>query len=128
MLSSLLWISALLCPIKMKFDMLPRYVLGKFLLKFHKTRIDNDVIVTSFKISPNTCPNLKFDWTYKRHTWYYMTTWRLSDEWSEIDLGRRWRSQANFNSHKNELIVISRKLSHSQTSYQVPRYNTKSAI
>ena len=39
------------------------------------------------------------------------------------DLDGRWRSQAKVKGHKSELMVICRKLLHSQTSYLVPRYN-----
>ena len=47
LLISLRWISALLCPIKLKLCLLLRYVLGRF-------------IMTPFKFSPNNCPDLKF--------------------------------------------------------------------
>ena len=60
LLTSLLCISALLCSIIMKFDLSLRYTIGQFLLKFHKHRMGDDVIVTSFKFSPNNCPYLKF--------------------------------------------------------------------
>ena len=45
LLTSLLCISALLCLIKMKFDMLLRYTLGRYLFKLHKNQTDDDVIV-----------------------------------------------------------------------------------
>ena len=48
MLISVLNISALLCPIKMKFGMPLRYTLGHFVFKFHKNRMVDDVIMTSF--------------------------------------------------------------------------------
>ena len=51
--TSLPCISALLSLIEMKFDMSLRYTLGRFEFKFNKTRMGDDVIVTSFKFSPN---------------------------------------------------------------------------
>ena len=44
------------------------------------------------------------------------------------DLGRRLRSQVKVKGLKNELMFISRKPLHSQTTYLVPRYNTISEI
>ena len=49
LLNSLEKISALLCPIKMKFGMSLRYAFGKFAFEFHEFRICDDVIVTLFK-------------------------------------------------------------------------------
>ena len=60
LLTSLLCISALLCPIKIKFGMPLRFALGRFVFEFHKNQTDDDVIVTSYKFSPNICPYLKF--------------------------------------------------------------------
>ena len=61
LLISLPRISALLCPIKMKFGMSIRYALGRFAFEFDKeNRLGNDVIVTSFDISPNNCMYLNF--------------------------------------------------------------------
>ena len=75
LLTSLLCISAHLCSIKMKFDMLLRYTLGRFVFKFHKIPMGDDVIMTSFKFSQNNCPYLIFYWTYKLRTWHqYITT------------------------------------------------------
>ena len=51
-----------------------RYTLGRLVLKFHKNWMDDDVIVTPFKLSPNNCPYLKFFWTYKLRTWNQYTT------------------------------------------------------
>ena len=62
LLISLPCISALLCLIKMKFGISLWYTLGRFVFKFHKIRIGDDVIMTSFKFSPNNCPYLKFYW------------------------------------------------------------------
>ena len=44
----------------MKFSMSLRYTLDHIVLKFHKNRMGDDIIVTSFKFSPNNCPYLKF--------------------------------------------------------------------
>ena len=44
----------------MKFGMSLKYTLGPFVFKFHKIRIGDDVIMTSFKVSSNNCPYLKF--------------------------------------------------------------------
>ena len=48
--TSLLWTSTFLCPIKMKFRESLRYALGRFVFEFCKSRMDDDVIVTSFKL------------------------------------------------------------------------------
>ena len=53
--TSLLWISALLFSIKMKFDMPLRYAIGGFAFEFHKYRMSDYVIATLFKFSPNNC-------------------------------------------------------------------------
>ena len=45
LLTSLLWISALLCLIKMKFSLSLRYVLGRFVFEFDKIRMCDDIIV-----------------------------------------------------------------------------------
>ena len=73
-LTSLFCISALLCSIKIKFGMWLRYTLCRFVFKFHEIRMGDDVIMTSFKFSPNNCPYLKFYWTYKLRTWNQYTT------------------------------------------------------
>ena len=64
MLTSLLCISVLLCTIKMKFGLSLWYTFGRFVFKFHKVRMGDDVIMTSFKFSPNNFPYLKFYWIY----------------------------------------------------------------
>ena len=46
--------------IKMKFGMLLRYTLSRFVFTFHKIRMVDDVNMTSFKFSTNNCPYLKF--------------------------------------------------------------------
>ena len=74
LLTYLLWISVLLCPINMKFSLLLKYALSRFVFKFHKNQTDDDVFVTSFKFSANNCPYLRFYWTYKLYTWYPCTT------------------------------------------------------
>ena len=74
LLTSLLYISALLRSIKMKFNRSLRYTLGRFVFKFYKNRMGDDVIMTPFKFSPNNCPYQKFYWTYKLHTWIQYTT------------------------------------------------------
>ena len=43
LLASLLWISALICPIKMKYGMSLRNALVRFVFEFHKNRIVDDV-------------------------------------------------------------------------------------
>ena len=67
-------ISALLRPIVMKFIMSLTHVLGWFVFEFHKNRIVDDVIVTSFDFHPNNRPYLNFYWTYKLRTWNHYTT------------------------------------------------------
>ena len=69
LLFSLLCISDFLCSIKMKLGMMLRYTLGRFMFKLHKNRMDDYVIMTSFKFSPNNSPCLKVYWTYKLRTW-----------------------------------------------------------
>ena len=59
LLTSLPCISALLCFIKMSLW----YTLGRFVFKFHEIRMGDDVIMTSFKFSPNNYPYLNFYWT-----------------------------------------------------------------
>ena len=49
MLTFLPCISALLCLIKMKFGMWLRYTLGRFVFRFHKIWMGDDVIMTSYK-------------------------------------------------------------------------------
>ena len=66
-LTSLLYISALVCINKLKFGIPLRYVLCRFLLEFYKHKMEDDVMVTSFKFSPYKCPYFKFFWTYKLH-------------------------------------------------------------
>ena len=60
LLNPLPCISALLCLIKIKFDMSLRsiYTFGRFVFEFNKIQIGDDVIMTSFKFSPNNCPYL----------------------------------------------------------------------
>ena len=60
LLTSIIWISGMVCPIKMKSDVLHRYALGKFVVEFHKNGMGDDVFVTSFKFSPYNCPYLNF--------------------------------------------------------------------
>ena len=48
LLTSLPCISTLFRLIKMKFDMSLRYTLGRFVFKFHKIRMEDDVIITSY--------------------------------------------------------------------------------
>ena len=68
LLSFLLWISAVLCPIKMKFSLSLRYALSRFVFEFDKIRMGDNVIVTSFKFSANNCLYFKFYWTYKLYS------------------------------------------------------------
>ena len=65
LLTSLLCISSHLCSIKIKFGTSLRYTLGQIVFRFHKNRIVDDVIMTSFKFSTNNYLYLKFYWTYK---------------------------------------------------------------
>ena len=60
LLNPLPCISALLCLIKIKFDMSLRsiYTFGRYVFEFNKIQIGDDVIMTSFKFSPNNCPYL----------------------------------------------------------------------
>ena len=71
----LLYISAVLCLIKLKFGMPLRYALCWNVFEFHKNQMGDDVIVMSFTFSPYKCSYLKFYWTYKL---YYTSTksWR----------------------------------------------------
>ena len=64
----------LLIMIKMKFGRSLWNTIGRFVFKFHKIRMRDDVIMTSFKFSPNNCPYLQFYWTYKLRTWNQYTT------------------------------------------------------
>ena len=70
--------------------MLLRYTHGRFVYKFHKNRMGNDIIVTSFKSSPNNCPHFKFYCTYKHRTCNQDTTiQRPSNDENESDLDGR---------------------------------------
>ena len=100
-----------------------------YLKPIHKNRMCDDVIMTSIKFSPNNCSYLLFYWSYKLHIWnQYITTQCPSNDKNESDLDGQWRSQKKVKGHKNELMVISRKLLHSQTSYLVSWYYTISDI
>ena len=93
LLTSILCISAPLGRIEMKFGMSLRYTLCRFEFKFHKNRMGDDVIVTSFKLSQSNYQYFKFYWTYKLRTWnQYTTTQRSSNDKDESDLDRRRRS------------------------------------
>ena len=50
LLTSILYISALLYSIKLKFDMPLTYALSRIVVEFHKNQMGDDVIVTSFTI------------------------------------------------------------------------------
>ena len=65
LLTSILYISALLCLIKMKVDIPLRYALWGFVFEFPKNQMCDDVMVTSFKFSTYECPYFKFYWFYK---------------------------------------------------------------
>ena len=58
LLASLLYISVLLRLILLKFGMSLRYTLGRPVFKFHKNRMVDDVIVTSFKAAFHPCVNV----------------------------------------------------------------------
>ena len=60
LLTSLLFISALIYLIKLKFSMPLRYAICRSVVELHKNQLGDDVMVTSFKFSPNNCPYLKF--------------------------------------------------------------------
>ena len=97
LLTSRLWISALLCPIKRKFGMLFMYALSRLAFEFHKKWMVDDVLLTLFKFYPNNCQYLKFSWTYKLHTWYqYQHTAYLINKVKVTFTdakGHRWRSK-----------------------------------
>ena len=60
LLTSLQYISALLCLLTLKFSMPLRYILCRFVVEFHINQICDDVMVTSFKFSLYKCPHFKF--------------------------------------------------------------------
>ena len=102
--------SGLLCLIKMKFSM---WIRDMPLVDSHLIFLNqkgDDVIVPSFKFSPNSCQYLNFDWTYKLYTWYWSTT-ALNNliTKSAGDLDRCGKSQVKIEIHKNEQMVIPRK-------------------
>ena len=100
LLTSLPCNSALLCLIKMKFRMSLRYTLGHLALKFHKIRMGDHVIMTSFKFNPNNWSYLKFYWTYKLRTWnQYIIIYRPSKDKNKSDLDGRRRSLAKVKGH-----------------------------
>ena len=110
----------------MKFGMSLRYTLGRFVFKFHKNEIGDDVIVTSFKFSPYNClyfnsiepTNFILGTNTQQHNVHLMMM-KIKVTLTD-DEGHRRRSKVT----KNELMVISRKLLHAQMSYLVRRYNT----
>ena len=60
-----------------------RYAFGKFVFEFYKNRRDDDVIVTSFKFSPNNCSYLKVKQCYSRfnfHVLDYCQCLRMRDD------------------------------------------------
>ena len=121
LLISLLCISALLL----------RYTLSRLLVNFHKNRMGDDVIMTSFNIrflqtivhiSNSIEPtNYVLGTNTQQHNVHLMIKMKVT---LTDDEEYRWRSKVT----KNELMVISRKLLHSQTSHLVTRYNTTSDI
>ena len=48
LLTSFLCFSIILCSIEMKFSMPPRYALNRLKMDYHKNRIGDDIIITSF--------------------------------------------------------------------------------
>ena len=91
--------------------------------------MSDDVIVLSFKFYPNNCPishsieptNFILGTNTQQHNVHLMLKMKVTLTDNE---SHRRRSKVI----KNELMVISRKLLHSQTSYLIPRYNTMSDI
>ena len=59
LLNSILYISALLCSIKLKFNKPHRYALSRYVGEFYENQMGDDVIVTSFTFSPYKCPNFQ---------------------------------------------------------------------
>ena len=115
---------------KMNFFKSLRYTLGRFVLKYKKNRMDDDVIVTSFKFSPNNCPYISNSFEHtnfvlgintQQHNFHLIIKMKVT---LTDDEGHRRRSKVI----KNKLMVTSRKLLHSQTLYLVKRYNTLSDI
>ena len=107
----------------MEFGMSLRYTLGRFVFELHKNRMDDDIIKTSFKflqtivhISNSIEPtNFVLRTNTQQHNIHLMVNMKVT---LTDDEGHRRRSKIR----KNELMVISRKLLHSQISYLVPRY------
>ena len=60
LLNSMVWISVLLCLMKMKFNVSLRYALGKFVFEFQKYQMGYNVIMTSFKFYPYNFQYLLF--------------------------------------------------------------------
>ena len=83
----------------MKFGMSLRYTFGRFVFKFHKVLIDDDVIVTSFIFGTNI----------QQHKVHLIVKVQMT-----LTDAEGQRSQ----------IVISDKVLHPHTSYLVPMYNT----
>ena len=121
-------ISALLCPIKMEFGMSLRYALEDFCLNFKieylmtslwrhlsflqtVVNITNSILHTNFILGTNI----------QQHDVHRMIKVKLI---LTDDKGHRWRPKVT----KMELMVLTYKLIHAQTSYLVPRYNTISDI
>ena len=109
----------------MKFGVSLRYTLGRLVFRFHKNRMGDDIIVilqTIVHISNSIEPtNFVLGTNSQKHNVHLMIKMKVT---LTHDEGHRRRSKVT----KNELMVISRKLLHSQTSYLIPRYNTISDI
>ena len=106
--------------IKRNFGMSLRYTLDRLVFKFHKNRMGDDVIVTSLKflqttvqISNSIEPTNFVLWTNtQQHNIHLKLMIRIKVILTD-DEGHRGRSKVT----KKELMVISCKLLHSQTSY-----------
>ena len=132
LLTSLLWISALLCPIEVKFGLSLRYDLYRFVFEFHKNQTDDDVIWTLLGRHLSFLQTIVHISNYIDYTNFILGTNTQQHDVNlmigERDLDRRWRSQTKVKDDKNELMFIPRKLLYSQTSYLASRYNTISDI
>ena len=96
LLTLLLWISALLCPIKMQFDMSVKYALGWFQFEFDKKNQMAHGFIYWFK---HHLSFLKFHWTPKLHTNIKQHKVHNYNYQSESYMDRTWSYLINYCTH-----------------------------
>ena len=90
-----------------EFYMSLRYTLGRFVFKFHKIRMGDDVIMMSFKFSPNSYPYLKF-YSVNLQTWNQYTTIQRpsNNDLTLFEHDLRSRSQLKVKGHRCGSVCV----------------------